>query len=66
MIKRFIIVMTFAASCAVPATGQSEARVSIRPTNTAAVRQLDQAKRAWLGLAVSHILGDDTGPSGAR
>ena len=66
MIKHFIIVTTIAASCAMSATGQAATRASAHPTTNATVRQLDQAKRVWFGQAVSHILGDVAGRSGAR
>ncbi len=67
MIKPFIIVATLAASCAFPAVGSAETRTDIpRATSTTNVHPLDPAKRAWLGQAVSHILGDDADRSGAR
>ena len=67
MIKPLVIVATLAASCALPAAGSAQTRTDTTRATGVTTRQLDPAKRAWLGQAVSHILGDDdAGRSGTR
>ncbi len=67
MIKHLLIVATLAASCVSPAAGFAQTRTDTPRATGVTTRQLDPAKRAWLGQAMSHILGDDdAGRSGAR
>ena len=61
MIKRFVIAMTLAATCAFPVTTHAQAQTGDTHVMGADTRQLDSAKRAWLGQAMGHILGEDGG-----
>ena len=67
MIKHLIVAASLTASCAFPVAGHAQTHAE--PTHAVVattVRPLDPAKRAWLGQAVSHILGEDAERSGAR